>query len=164
MQPLTVLSHLRPRFADIPDNYGHARSRRRASARHGEAPLQYRNTQNPNIQWLDSSSGASGATVGLKGEIQCNVRVVQRTRAAHDNRLNGYPLPHADDFTYQLHVCCIPAYIKIVEVTSNLISVPGRGKTIVGVRPHLRHGSVTPTFPGNNILPYSRAACTSSFI
>jgi len=76
MQPLTVLSHLRPRFADLPDNYGHARSRRRA---------------------------------GLKGEIQCNVRVVQRTRAAHDNRLNGYPLPHADDFTYQLHVCCIPA-------------------------------------------------------
>ena len=34
-----LLSHLRPRFAYILDHYGHARRRRRASARRGEAPL-----------------------------------------------------------------------------------------------------------------------------
>ena len=39
MHPLAVLSHLRPRFAYILDHYGRARSRRRASARHGEDPL-----------------------------------------------------------------------------------------------------------------------------
>ena len=37
-----VLSHLLPRFVYILDQYGHARSRRRASARRGEALLSTR--------------------------------------------------------------------------------------------------------------------------
>ena len=36
---ITPLSHLRPPFACILNHYGHARQRRRASARCGEAPL-----------------------------------------------------------------------------------------------------------------------------
>ena len=36
---VSVLSYLQPRFAYILDHYEHARSRRRVSVRHGEAPL-----------------------------------------------------------------------------------------------------------------------------
>ena len=39
MNPLAVLSHSRPRFAYTLNHCGHARSRRRASARRGESPL-----------------------------------------------------------------------------------------------------------------------------
>ena len=39
MHSLAVLSHLRPRVAYILDHYGHARSRRRASARRVKVPF-----------------------------------------------------------------------------------------------------------------------------
>ena len=41
MHPLTVLPHLWARFSDIHDHYGHARSRRHASARRVEARPNY---------------------------------------------------------------------------------------------------------------------------
>ena len=39
MHSLAVLTQLKPRFAYLLDHFGHARSRRRESARLGESPL-----------------------------------------------------------------------------------------------------------------------------
>ena len=55
MHPLAVQSHLRPRFAYILDHYGHARSRKRASARRGESPLY--NTRYHNIMAAPTPPG-----------------------------------------------------------------------------------------------------------
>ena len=41
---LTLLSHLRPRFSYVLGHYGHARSRRRASARRGDPPPPFKHT------------------------------------------------------------------------------------------------------------------------
>ena len=58
MHLLAVLSHLRPRFSYdyILDHYGHAQSRRGASARRGRAPLYGDNISSRRCAWATSVS------------------------------------------------------------------------------------------------------------
>ena len=113
MYRLAVRSHLRPRFAHILEHYGHARSRRRVSARHGESPCTFYHflhciyvvcymgqvedeEEAPISRWTDILQRQSGRSSFL-GLATLKMKVSFRMKAiiaAADNEgklPNGYP-------------------------------------------------------------------------
>ena len=73
MLPLALLSsHLRPRFAYILDQYGHARSRRRASARRGEAPCYHTGYICISSKLMTTLQAACGITMYSTGPLVRN--------------------------------------------------------------------------------------------